>query len=211
VRPTAVATNQSEAAHGPANWPGATTPPAAAEVSGRKVVGRTSLIVAVAIAVAFASMAAAAFVFDHNLSRTLNTTRASLASTQSTLAGTQTDLTNTRSDLNHTTTALGQQKARVRVLESQVSVLQGRLSDAQSLLHASQQVTDQVATVASSLKSCVDDTQLFQTDFTSELSGGFYSSTVTDEANRADAACAQANSDYNALLSELSLASSTAT
>ena len=57
--------------------------------------------------------------------------------------------------------------------------------------------------------SCVDATSIFIVDFTSELRTGFYSSVVTDEANRADTSCAQANSDYRALVAELSLAGAT--
>ena len=171
---------------------------------------------ALAVALGFASVAAVALVFDHNLSGKLNTTRSSLAATQSTLATARNDLAKTRSDLaqtrsqlSRTNTALDQERARVRVLNTQIGVLEARLSDSQSQLHDSQRVTEQVSTVAGSLKNCVDATGTFIVDFTTELQTGFFSSIVTDEANRADSACAQANSDYRALVAELSIAGAT--
>jgi len=209
VRPTTAMAPEDAHLHRPEAWPGTLPPAPTPERPGRKVVGRTSLIVALALALAFASVSAVAFVFDHNISGKLSKTRASLAATQSTLATTQTDLAKTQSQLSATKAALAQARAHVNSLNSQVRGLESRLSDAQSILHATQQVTEQVATVAGSLKSCVDATQIFEADFTTELSTGFYSSVVTDEATRADAACAQANSDYRALMSELSLAGAT--
>jgi septal ring factor EnvC (AmiA/AmiB activator) len=182
----------------------------------RNLVPRTALVATAAIALALATISAVALVFDHNISRTLSTTRASLAittsnlaSTKSSLATTRTNLASTHADLSQTLTALNREKGDVRSLSSEVATMQALLANSQSSLHASQQIDNQVTTVANSLKQCVNDTGIFEAGFSAELSGGYFSPVVTEEATQADAACNQANSDYNALESELPVAGAT--
>jgi septal ring factor EnvC (AmiA/AmiB activator) len=177
----------------------------------RRLVPRTALIIALAVAIAFATTTAVALVFDRNISRTLHTTQASLATSNADLAGTRSTLAGTRAQLARTAASLAGQQARVRVLTSQVTNLESELSSSQSSLHASQQVGVQVAAVAGSLKRCVDDTNLFESGFTAELSSGYISPVVTNEATQADASCAQANAAYNTLESELSISGATTT
>ena len=177
----------------------------------RRLAPKTALIVTVAIAIVFATISTVALVFDRNISRTLDTTRATLATTNANLASNRSSLASTRSQLSRTADALTGQQAKVKSLTSLATNLESDLSASQSSLHASQQVGIQVASVAGSLKQCVNDTSLFETGFTLELSSGYFSPIVTGEAAQADASCAQANADYNTLESELSIGSATST
>ncbi len=122
----------------------------------------------------------------------------------------RTTLTNTNSQLAATSRQLDSARQQASSLSEQVRNLQSELSDAQGQLHASEQLGSQIAAVADSLRNCINLTNIFQQGFSAEMSGGYFSSVVTEEATEADAACNQANADYQALESELKLAGAAA-
>jgi len=115
---------------------------------------------------------------------------------------TSTQLAQTRSSLNRANGQVGE-------LQGEVSNLQGQVSNLKGTLSQNQQLTSQIATVTDSLETCVSDTQQFESDFTAAENSGSLPLGLYDEASQVDTACAEANSQYSTLLSELNSASST--
>jgi hypothetical protein len=124
----------------------------------------------------------------------LHAARASLRQTRSDLASTMTDLTQTSNEL-----------ARAN---QQVSADQSKINSLQGSLSATQQLTVDIAGVTGQLKSCVNDSQQFESDMTTAEITGDYTAAFAD-AGTADAVCAQANSDFDSLAAALTPSSST--
>lgn len=112
----------------------------------------------------------------------------------------------TRQQLSAMTRERDSAREQVTGLQSTVDGERKLLADSQSQLAASQQLASEVGSVADSLKTCVDANSRFESDFSAELGTGMFSPFVTQEAQEAAAACSQANSDYQTLLSALRLA-----